>query len=89
LQLLEKDDSQGLIIAATNHPELLDKTLFRRFDDVIEYGIPVRETAIKIIQCRLARFKLDINWDRIANEVAGLSQAELVRASDETAKTPY
>jgi SpoVK/Ycf46/Vps4 family AAA+-type ATPase len=86
LQLLEKDDSQGLIIAATNHPELLDKALFRRFDDVIEYGIPDRETALKIIQCRLARFKLDINWDRISSEAAGLSQAELVRASDEAAK---
>ncbi len=86
LQLLEKDDSQGLIIAATNHPELLDKALFRRFDDVIEYGIPDRETAVKIIQCRLARFKLDINWDRVSSEAAGLSQAELVRASDEAAK---
>jgi SpoVK/Ycf46/Vps4 family AAA+-type ATPase len=86
LQLLEKDDSQGLIIAATNHPELLDKALFRRFDDVIEYGIPDRETALKIIQCRLARFKLDINWDRVSSEAAGLSQAELVRASDEAAK---
>jgi hypothetical protein len=35
LQFLEQDDSQGLIIAATNHPELLDKALFRRFDDVL------------------------------------------------------
>jgi len=86
LQLLEKDDSQGLIIAATNHPELLDRALFRRFDDVIEYGIPDRDTALKIIQCRLARFKLNINWDRISNESAGLSQAELVRASDDAAK---
>jgi hypothetical protein len=27
LQLLEKDDSRGLIIAATNHPELLDRAV--------------------------------------------------------------
>ena len=40
LQFLEQDESHGLIIAATNHPELLDKALFRRFDDVIEYSVP-------------------------------------------------
>ena len=33
LQFLEQDESHGLIIAATNHPKLLDKALFRRFDD--------------------------------------------------------
>ena len=38
LQFLEQDESQGVIVAATNHPELLDKALFRRFDDVIEYS---------------------------------------------------
>ena len=31
LQLLEKDESDGLIIAATNHPELLDPALFSSF----------------------------------------------------------
>ena len=35
LQFLENDDGPSLIIAATNHPELLDKALARRFDDVI------------------------------------------------------
>jgi SpoVK/Ycf46/Vps4 family AAA+-type ATPase len=39
LQFLEEDDSEGLIVAATNHPELLDPALFRRFDDVIEYAL--------------------------------------------------
>ncbi len=87
LQLLEKDDSDSLIIAATNHPDLLDKALFRRFDDVIEYGLPDQRTAVKIIETRLARFNVDdLDWTRFGNELQGLSQAELVRASDEAAK---
>ena len=31
LQFLEKDTSNSLIVAATNHPEMLDRALFRRF----------------------------------------------------------
>ena len=45
LQFLENDDGPSLIIAATNHPELLDKALARRFDDVIVYALPNAEVA--------------------------------------------
>jgi SpoVK/Ycf46/Vps4 family AAA+-type ATPase len=87
LQLLEKDDSDSIIIAATNHADLLDKALFRRFDDVIEYTLPDQDIAVKVIQSRLARFDTHaLEWDRIPGEIAGLSQGELVRASDEAAK---
>lgn len=87
LQLLEKDDSDSIIIAATNHADLLDKALFRRFDDVIEYTLPDQDIAVKVIQSRLARFNTHaLDWRRISSEVAGLSQGELVRASDEAAK---
>jgi SpoVK/Ycf46/Vps4 family AAA+-type ATPase len=37
LQFLEQDDSESLIVAATNLEDLLDEALFRRFDDVIRY----------------------------------------------------
>jgi AAA+ superfamily predicted ATPase len=37
---LEQEQGDSLILAATNHPQLLDKALFRRFDDVIEYQLP-------------------------------------------------
>jgi len=37
---IEKDNSNSLIIAATNMPENLDDALFRRFDDIISYPLP-------------------------------------------------
>jgi len=87
LQLLEKDDSQSLIVAATNHPELLDRALFRRFDDVIEYSLPDAGLAEEILRRKLAIFQAaDIDWQQILPETGGLSQAELVRASEEAAK---
>ena len=87
LQLLENDDSQSLIIAATNHADLLDKALFRRFDDVIEYDLPNQEVVRKLLTTRLAYFPINWeNWEHIIDAAEGLSQAELVRTADEAAK---
>ncbi len=35
LQLIENDGSESLIIAATNNVRLLDRALFRRFDEAV------------------------------------------------------
>jgi len=40
LQALDQWPSDGLLIAATNHPELLDRAVWRRFDRVIEFPMP-------------------------------------------------
>src|SRR5581483_9695129 len=69
LQLLEKDESDGLIIAATNHPELLDPALFRRFDDVIRYALPDNNIAMRILRTRLSSFDTEqIDWDAVAKQ---------------------
>jgi SpoVK/Ycf46/Vps4 family AAA+-type ATPase len=87
LQLLEKNDSRGLIIAATNHPELLDKALFRRFDDVLEYALPEGEVLKRILRARLGRSADEsIDWDAVLNESRGLSQADVSRAANDALK---
>ena len=87
LLFLEKEESDSLVIAATNHPELLDPALFRRFDDVIRYDLPKADVASSIMKQRLALFSTrDVRWEEIMVEVAGLSQSELSRAADEAAK---
>lgn len=37
---IEKDESDSLIIAATNLPQTLDVALLRRFDDIIKFSLP-------------------------------------------------
>jgi SpoVK/Ycf46/Vps4 family AAA+-type ATPase len=87
LQLLENDDSDGLIIAATNHPELLDPALFRRFDDVIEYAMPTPDIAMGILKRRLATFDTKgIDWEKVVEAAGSVSQADLSRIADEAAK---
>ena len=87
LQFLEEDESEGLIIAATNHPELLDPALFRRFDDVIEYALPNERVAKAILESRLSTFDTaGVDWLPIVIEAVGLSQADLARIADDAAK---
>ncbi|MCG6405076.1 ATP-binding protein [Vibrio fluvialis] len=40
LQLLDQWPSSSLLIAATNHPELVDPAIWRRFEDKIEFKMP-------------------------------------------------
>jgi SpoVK/Ycf46/Vps4 family AAA+-type ATPase len=87
LQFLERDVSDGLIIAATNHPQMLDRALFRRFDDVLEYALPDSTRAEEIIKRKLAMFETaGLDWPELLQQAEGLSQAELARASEEAAK---
>jgi len=87
LQFLEQDESDGLIIAATNHAELLDPALFRRFDDVIEYELPGENEIFEILRSRLVGFETrSVNWERVIKQALGLSQAQISRVADEAAK---
>ena len=93
LQLLEKDTSQSLVVAATNHSGMLDRALVRRFDDVIKYDLPDAALSAEILRRKLAMFETartfetaGVDWLRVLPETTGLSHAELARASDEAAK---
>lgn len=87
LQLIEQDGSHSLIVAATNHAEILDHALFRRFDDVLHYELPDVEQIAALLRTRLARFtQKNISWTRLAKIADGLSYAEVVRIADEVLK---
>jgi SpoVK/Ycf46/Vps4 family AAA+-type ATPase len=87
LQFLEQDESESLIIAATNHPSLLDRALFRRFDDVLEYSLPDDELAERMLRSRLAMLDTRrVEWEQVVDAARGLSYAEIVRACEDTAK---
>ncbi len=87
LQMIEHDQSNSLIIAATNHPEALDHALFRRFDDVVEYRLPTSSQALDLIRARLGSFSpKPFKKDGLAEQAEGLSYAEICRAVDDSIK---
>lgn len=87
LQFLDAASPDSLVVAATNHADLLDRALYRRFDVVIEYDLPEPEHALQVITNRMALMDTSgIEWPRVALEVGGMSHAELVRAAESAAK---
>lgn len=40
LQALDRWPPNGIFVAATNHPELLDRAVWRRFDSVVKFPMP-------------------------------------------------
>lgn len=76
LQLLERDDSDSFIIAATNSIESIDKAMFRRFDDVIEYRLPDREQRLALLREYLYTAK-DLDFSSAEPLFDGMSHAEI------------
>ena len=87
LQMIEQDRSHSLVVAATNHPDLLDPALFRRFDDVLHYELPDRSQIAELLKTRLSGCTLgQIQWTKLADLAAGLNCAEVIRAANEALK---
>ena len=80
LQFIEADNSQSIILAATNNINLLDQALFRRFDDVLHYGMPSAEEATTLIEHRLANFRGKFKASTVLSSAQGLSHAEITQA---------
>jgi len=87
LQMLDEDDGDALIIAATNHRELLDPAMFRRFDSSIEYSLLPKERIREIFMKALLPFDLaGIDWSAIEDAAVGMSQAEMIRVAEDAAR---
>jgi len=86
LQFIEQDSSDSLIIAATNNLTLLDQALFRRFDDVLHYGLPSAKEAAMLIDNRLGSFKGKFSSEKVAVHAAKLSHGEITQACDDAIK---
>lgn len=87
LLMIEQDDSNSVIVAATNHPDILDEALFRRFDDVVEYHVPSTPEVQALLRLRLGGYiKSKKDFGDLASEATGLSHAEITRAVDDAVK---
>lgn len=83
----EENATDSLVLAATNHVEMLDESLARRFDEVIEYTLPGGNAARAVIERRLGKFRVPSKtWDALGSALTDLSQGELVRAADAVVK---
>ena len=85
---IEKDQSNSIIIAATNLPESLDKALFRRFDEIIEYPLPDENHIVEIIKKHTKSFSFPskVDYKALSKLALGLNYSEIVRICNDTIK---
>ena len=87
LQFIETDASDSIIIAATNNPKMLDKALFRRFDDVIHYELPDDYQISKLFEYKLDGYiQENVCSHEVIEAARGLSHAELSLVADDAIK---
>ncbi len=87
LQFIEQDESESIIVAATNNQRLLDQALFRRFDDVLHYTMPSREDIRRLFELRIGAFDRNfIVSEKLLDKAFSLSHAEIIRVCDDAIK---
>jgi SpoVK/Ycf46/Vps4 family AAA+-type ATPase len=87
LQFIEQDSSDSIIVAATNSPKLLDRALFRRFDDVMYYEQPSDEERKRLIENVLGTYLASrFAWKQVIADSCDLSHAEIDQACRDAIK---
>ncbi len=66
-----------ILIAATNHPSLLDPAVWRRFDKIVEFPEPSESIRKRIFEISLSKVKGDFNIDELVKETNGFTGAEI------------
>jgi SpoVK/Ycf46/Vps4 family AAA+-type ATPase len=80
LQEIDDWPSTGILIAATNHPDLLDPAVWRRFEIIIDFPMPelgqIHQFIERILEDRVPDKKL---ISVVAHSLLGLSYSEIER----------
>ncbi|MDO9518528.1 MAG: ATP-binding protein [Methanosarcinaceae archaeon] len=66
-----------LLIAATNHPKMLDTAAWRRFDEIISFPLPTEEMREKILDIVLKDIDGTIDTKEIASLTEGYAGSDL------------
>lgn len=69
LQNIDSLPSSCVLIAATNHPELLDKAVWRRFITKIEISMPTDDDRMKIILDQISGFEYSFKADNVRTKI--------------------
>jgi len=87
LQIIDGYPKDSIVVAATNYETMIDKALWRRFDEIVYFGKPNTDEIKKIIQLNLRNFRhkeLDINIH--LDSLIGSSYADIERICVEAMK---
>jgi len=89
LQMLDNTKGNSIILAATNHQNILDPAIWRRFDDVIYYDLPNKKNRHQLFDNYIKPIKREKKIDllKISGKTSGLSPADIKMITEEAMKT--
>lgn len=81
LQMMDGYRGQSIIIATTNYESLLDKAVWRRFDEVIQFDAPTVDQIKRLLSIKLSGVRRNFEPDdtKIATLFKGMSHADIER----------
>jgi SpoVK/Ycf46/Vps4 family AAA+-type ATPase len=81
LQMMDTYQGQSLILAATNHEQILDSAIWRRFDETINFPLPTEDQIIQILKLKLRgiRRQFELDDQELLSIFLGLSGADIER----------
>ena len=76
---IDRLPSHTVVITASNHPELLDRAVWRRFQVKVQLSSPTKEQVIQFIKGFEERtgFKFKMPYTALADKLAGISFSEI------------
>lgn len=81
LQMMDSYDGQSIIIAATNHDQILDSAIWRRFDELVEFPVLNKKQLQNLLQLKLrgVRREFDLDCPELHSIFDGKSPAIIER----------
>lgn len=81
LQMMDGYRGQSILVATTNYESLLDRAVWRRFDEIIRLELPNLEQIKRLLMLKLGgiRRNFELEDGRIATQFKGLSHADIER----------
>ena len=88
IQMLDNYEGSSIILAATNHQHLLDKAVWRRFDDIIYFDLPDNSKRKQLFEkyLRVLRRENNFTQDQLARRTRGYSAADIAQICKEALK---
>jgi SpoVK/Ycf46/Vps4 family AAA+-type ATPase len=88
LQMIDGYRGQSIIIATTNYESLLDKAVWRRFDEAIQFDLPTVEQIKRLLSIKLSGVRRNFEPDdvKIASMFKGMSHADIERVARRAVK---
>lgn len=81
LQMMDGYRGESILIATTNYETLLDKAVWRRFDEVVRFEMPNLEQIKRLLTLKLSGIRRNFEADdgQVASQFKGMSHADIER----------